>query len=208
MRLAAALALLAGAAALLAYLDFMGRGPLASTTARHLRAMKDRRGAPASVEVVTLAGIAALPHRAPLRTYAAIEGRGVVAEGYVQCILRALDDDVHLEVVPAPRAPGGPDTTYLSAEITPGWRADSKRWSYGGLEVAFRPNHGGVTAWDGGPRRVRVSGWLLYDYQYDAPPTELQQRTVAPRISGWEIHPVTRIELWDDALGRFVELAR
>jgi len=208
MRLAAALALLLGAAALLAYLDFMGRGPFAGPTARHLRAMKDRRGAPTSVEAVTMADIAALPHRTPLSSYAAIEGRGVMAEGYVQRMMRALDDDVHLELAPAPRAPGGPDTTYISAEITPGWRAGSKRWSYGALEVAFRPNHGGVTAWDGGPRRMRVSGWLLYDYQYDAPPTPVQERTVAPRISGWEIHPVTRVELWDEDLGRFVELAR
>jgi hypothetical protein len=170
--------------------------------------MKDRTTAPGSVDAVTLADVVALPHEAPLAAYASIEGRGVMAEGYVQRMMRALDDDIHLELAPTPRVPNGPDTTYLTAEITPGVRADSKRWSYGSLEVAFRPNHGGVTAWDQGPRRVRVSGWLLYDYQYDVPPTEEAQRTAAPRISGWEIHPVTRIELWDESLGHFVDLTR
>jgi hypothetical protein len=208
VRLAAALALLLGAVALMAYLNIMGYGPLAGDASRHLRAMKDRSSAPPSIEAVTLADILALPHRAPLATVASIERRGVMAEGYVQRMMRALDDDVHLELAPTPRVPNGPDTTYLTAEITPGWRAGSKRWSHGALEVAFRPNHGGTTAWDRGPRRVRVSGWLLYDYQYDAPPSETEQRTVAPRISGWEIHPVTRIELWDESLGRFVNLAR
>lgn len=207
LRLAAALSLLLGAAGLMAYLNIMGYGPLAGAASRHLRAMKDRTAAPESVAAVTLADFIALPHRVPLATYASIERRGVTTEGYVQRMMRAMDDDYHLEVAPTPRASDGPDTTYLTAEITPVWRVDSKRWSYGSLEVAFRPNHGGITPWDEGPRRVRVSGWLLYDYQYDAAPTEAQRRTVAPRISGWEIHPVTRIELWDESLGRFVDLA-
>ena len=208
LRLAAALALLLGVAALMAYLNIMGRGPLAGAEARHLRAMKDRVSAPESVRDVTLDDFAALPHGAPLATVASIERRGVVAEGYVQRIMRAQDDDYHLELAPTPRTPGGPDTIYLSAEITPGIRDGSQRWSYGALNAAFRPNRGGAARWDRGPRRVRVSGWLLYDYQYDAPPGEREKRTSAPRISGWEIHPVTRIELWNESLGRFVDLAR
>lgn len=208
MRLAAALSLLLGAAALMAYLNIMGRGPFAGAAARHLRAMKDRTTAPDSVREVTLADFAALPHHVPLAAYASIERRGVVNEGYVQRMVRASDDDYHLELAPTPRGSMGPDTTYISAEITPGVRDGSKRWSYGALTAAFRPNGGGITAWDQGPRRVRVSGWLLYDYQYDAPPGQWEKNRAAPRISGWEIHPVTRIELWNDSLGRYVDLPR
>jgi len=208
LRLAAALSLAFGAAALLIYSDVMGHGPVAGEAARHLRAMKDRRAAPDSVTSVTLDDIAALPHRAPPAEVAALERRGAAIEGYIQRMLRAGDDDYHLEVVITPRRSGGPDTTYAAAEITPAVRGASPRWTYDGLIAAFRPNHGGRTAWDAGPRRVRVSGWLLYDFQYDVIPSEWQKQMGAPRISGWEIHPVTRIELWDDALGRYLDYPR
>jgi len=208
LRAAAALSLLVGAAALLAYLHVMGHGPFATLAERHLRAMKDRLAPPESVEVFTLADFAALPHRAAVADYAPLERRGVVMEGYVQRFMRAVDDDYHLEIAPTPRAPGGADTVYATAEITPGIRRDSRPWSYERLVAAFRPNRGGVTSWDQGPRRVRVSGWLLYDYPYDAPPSAWTMRMASPRISGWEIHPVTRIELWDAALGHYVDLQR
>ena len=208
LRFAAVLSLLLGAAALAAYLHIMGHGPLAGAPARHMRALKDRRAAPASVSVFTLAEFAALPHRVSLAGYAPLERRGVTTEGYVQRFMRAVDDDYHLELAPTPRAPGGPDTVYATAEITPAFRRDSQRWGYEALVAAFRPTRGGATPWDAGPRRVRVSGWLLYDYPYDAPPSEWEKRMGSPRISGWEIHPVTHIELWDDSLRRYVDLPR
>ncbi len=208
LRLAAALALLLGGAALAAYLHIMGYGPLAGASARHMRAMKDRTAAPESVSVITLAGFAELPHRTALGAYTPFERRGVAMEGYVQRFMRAVDDDYPLELAPTPRAPGGPDTTYATAEITPGVRGDSKPWSYEALVAAFRPTRGGATSWDRGPRRVRVSGWLMYDYPYDAPPSEWEKRMASPRISGWEIHPVTRIELWDDRQLRYVDYLR
>ena len=208
LRLAAAFALVMGAATLLAYCDVMGHGPLADRAARHLRAMKDRRASPASAEAVGLAEFRALPHHVAVAEYARIEARGVVMEGYVQRLLRASDDDYHMEVTPTPRAPGGPDTMYVTAEITPGVRRSSADWSYAHLARSLRPNHGGETEWDEGPRRVRVTGWLLYDYQYDETPSVWEQRLAAPRISGWEIHPVTRIEVWDDSLRRYRDVAR
>ncbi len=208
LRLAAALSLLLGATALAAYLHIMGHGPLAGEAARHMRAMKDRCAAPESVRVVTLADFAALPHREALAVYAPLERRGVVMEGYVQRFMRAVDDDYHLEIAPTRRGSGGPDTVYATAEITPGLRNGSRHWSYESLVAALRPTRGGATPWETGPRRVRVSGWLLYDYPYDAPPSEWDKRMASPRISGWEIHPVTRIELWNDALARYVDLPR
>ena len=208
LRFAAALSLLLGAAALAAYLHIMGYGPLAGEAARHMRGLKDRRVAPASVSAFTLADFAALPHREALAGNTPLERRGVTMEGYVQRFMRAVDDDYHLELAPTARAPGGRDTVYATAEITPASRRGSQRWSYEALLAAFRPNRGGATAWNSGPRRVRVSGWLLYDFPYDAPPSDWTMRMASPRISGWEIHPVTRIELWDDAQQRYVDLPR
>jgi len=62
-----------------------------------------------------------------------------------------------------------------------------------------------VTAWDGGPRRVRLTGWLTYDFPYEG---AHNRPGFPPRIASWEIHPVTRIELWDDTLAAFVDYPR
>ena len=207
LRFAAALTLLFGALGLTVYLDVMGHGPLAGMAGNHLRAMKDRRAAPATIQPFTLADFDLLPHHASVADYAIYERRGVAMEGYIQRIQRAIDDDYHLEITPTPRRAGGPDTIYASAEITPKVRGAAPRWQYERLLEALRPNHGGVTEWDGGPPRVRITGWLCYDYQYDLPPSAWERRLGAPRVSGWENHPVTRIERWDEALGRYVDVA-
>jgi len=206
MRFAATVALVLGAAGLLGFLHLVGKGPFASLTARHLRAMKDRADPPIRLATITADQIGALPVNASVAEYSGIERRGVTLEGYVQRIVRAPDDDQHLELVATPRASGGPDTTYVTAEITPAFRRGSSRWGWDALVAAFRPNHGGVTPWDGGPRRVRITGWLLYDYRLLD--KLARSRVPSGRVSAWEVHPVSRIELWDDALGRYVEFAR
>ncbi len=203
LRIAAALTLLAGLGALAAYLHVMGRFPTASVAARHLRTMKDRVTPPDSVAKSSYDAFAAMPRHLPLAEFAPRERRAVSLEGYVQRMLRAADDDIHLEVAPLPRRPGDPNLRYVTAEITPQWRAGSQRWGYERLLQAFRPNTGGVTPWDSGTRRVRVSGWLLYDYEYEG------ASGYGPiRLSSWEIHPVTRIELWSDSLGRYTDYPR
>lgn len=208
LRFLAVVALILGVAALVGYLNLIGKGPLASPALRHLRLMKDRIIAPDSMMQVGLPAIQALPRGASLTAYAPLERRGVSIDGYVQGMVRAMDDDVHLEVVTAPRGETGRDSAYVTAEITPFWRRGSRRWSYEGLASAFRVNHGTRTSWDGGPRRVRLTGWLLYDFQNEGHPSVWSLAEGSPRISGWEIHPVTRIELWDDASQGFVDYPR
>lgn len=203
LRAAAALSLVLGAAALLFFLRLLGEGPLVPPEMRHLREMKNRVTAPAAVESSSFAGMIALPHRRPLAEYAPIERRGVALEGYVQRMLRASDGDVHLEIVARRPPPSGWDTVYVSAEITPRVRRGAPRWTWENLVEAFRPMAGGATPWNGGPRRVRIRGWLMYDWQYD----EVNPRHVE-RLSGWEIHPVTGIEIWDEATARFVGVPR
>jgi hypothetical protein len=203
LRLAAALALAIGVIGLAGFFAVVGEGPFVTPEERHLRAMKERTGTPERVEPVGYEFFAALPHDRPLPEFAALERRAVSLEGYVQQVVPASDGDVHLEV--ARRPPGDPayDPRYVTAEITPAWRRGSRPWRIESLLATFRPTHGGPTPWDGGPRRVRVSGWLLYDFQYDGPPTARR-----PRLTGWEIHPVTRVEVWDEARMAFVEVAR
>jgi hypothetical protein len=60
---------------------------------------------------------------------------------------------------------------------------------------AFQPPH---TGWDvdvlaelcHARTRVRLSGWLLYDYSTGP-------QVGRSRLSPWSIHPVTQIEVWN-----------
>ncbi len=207
LRLTAVLALALSLTAFAGYLQMLGEAPWSTPEMRHLRAMKDRTAAPDSLTPVSLATFQALPHDWPLPRYAPLEQSGVSLDGYVQHLVIAPDGDTHFEVAPAPRPPGAPDTCYVTAEVTPRWYEGSARWSFEGLVASLRPNHGGTTYWASGPRRARVSGWLLYDLQYDARPGPEALRGDT-RVSGWEIHPITRLELWSDSLQRFVDLPR
>jgi hypothetical protein len=206
LRLAAALALAFGFALYAVFLTVMGEGPLASPAAQHLREMKNRISSPETLTTITLPEMAALPRRVPLSEYRGFESRGVSIEGYVQNMLRAGDGDLHLEVAAVPRLAGSSDTAYVTAEITPPWGRMRPHWTFRDLAPVIRPALGGPTPWPGGTRRVRVSGWLMYDWQHDEPYGRHRTRKTAPRLTGWEIHPVTRIEAWDDSLARFVDV--
>jgi hypothetical protein len=203
LRIAAALSLALGTIALLGFLTIAGRGPLASSEARHLSALKNRRVPPAQAVPITFADLGALPHGRPLAEYAPLEERGVALEGYVQGMLSASDGDVHLEVGDTEVPRSWPNYLYTTAEITAPWRQDSPTWQYERLVANFRPVGSGYRQWDRPARRVRLTGWLLYDFQYDTPTT-----ATIGRLTGWEIHPVTRIELWDEARQEFVEYRR
>jgi len=200
LRIAAALSLFLGTATLLGYFHVLGKTPWASAEARHLRAMKDRTTAPRSPEAVPFAELARLPRHLPLAERARLERRGVVVEGYVQRMLRAVDGDLHLDVTAESPGASGPLQHYAVAEITPSWRA--RFGSYDRLVEALRPRIGGAAAWEREPRRVRLTGWLLYDFPHER---RALRRRYPAALGAWEVHPVTRLEVWDEALGRFRE---
>ena len=203
LRLVATLVFLAGLAAFSAYVHKLGKFPTASVAARHLREMKDRTLSPDTAYATTYETIAALPRGLSVGEYSGIEMRAVTLEGYVQRMVRAADDDVHIELAPIARMPGDGNVRYVTIEITPQWRRGSERWRWPRLVELFHPNRGGITSWEGGTRRVRLTGWLLYDYEYEG-----VLRDGPPRLASWELHPVTRIERWDESLAAFVEYPR
>lgn len=205
LRTLAALTLSFGAVTLLTGLALLGKGPGVPRELRHLRAGKSRTAPPATYVAWTTDSFVALPHGRPLTVYAPLERRGVSLECRVQRALLAGDGDLHLELVETPREPGGRDTSYVTAEVSPQWRRPGG-WTSEGLIAVMRPNRGAVTPFESGPTRMRVSGWLLYDYQYDTPPTSWALQNLSDRLTGWEIHPVTRIEAWDEARGAWREL--
>ena len=197
-----------GAALLLVALALLGRAPGLPAETRHLRAMKDRLEPPAELREFHMADFAALPHRAPFSERAALERQGVRMEGWVQRVLLSGDGDLHLELAEHRRTALDRDTAYVVCEITPQWRYPRRAWDYDSLLVAFRPNRGGATRWNAGPARVRISGWLNYDHPYDKIVNDWMLHRESVRLTGWEIHPVTAIECWDDASQSWQELAR
>ena len=208
VRSLAVLVFAAGAAALIAGLVLLGRAPGLPAQTQHLRAMKDRLDPPAAVRAFSISDFATLPHLMPLATRGALEAHGVQMTGWVQRMVLSGDGDLHLELVESPRSLADRDTAYVVAEVTPLWRELAPGWAYDSLLVGFRPNRGGRTPWEAGPRRVRLTGWLLFDHVYDREVSTWLQLHGAPRRTGWEIHPVTRIELWDDGVNAWQELRR
>jgi len=197
-----------GAALLLVALALLGRAPGLPAETRHLRAMKDRLEPPSALREFHMADFAALPHHGPFAERAALEQQGVRMEGWVQRVLLSGDGDLHMELAEHRRTALDRDTAYVVCEITPQWRYARLAWDYDSLLVAFRPNRGGATRWNAGPARVRVSGWLLYDHPYDKRVNDWMLHRESVRLTGWEIHPVTAIECWDDASQSWQELAR
>src|SRR5439155_525008 len=109
LRIAAAVALIAGFGALAAYLHMMGRLPTSSAAEKHLRRMKDRVAQPAAAAPTSYDAIAALPKSRPLPEYAPLERAAVSLEGYVQSVVRAPPGDPHRSVERfAPRVRGVP----------------------------------------------------------------------------------------------------
>jgi hypothetical protein len=208
LRAVAALTLVLGIVALLGFQHAFGSGPTSAETVRHLRAMKDRTTQPTSVRPVAFAAFDSLPHGWSVAEYSALEARAVSLDGYVQRMTHSADGDIHLEIVPTEVAPGESLRAYVTAEVTAPWRRGSGAWSWESLAATFRPVRGGEAPYDRPTRRVRVSGWLLYDFQYDGIPSESARLYSNPRLTGWEIHPVTRIEAWDERTAAFVEVTR
>jgi len=204
LRIAAAVSLVMGVTILLLYLDKVGTAPWSTPPERHLRAMKERTSLPAAYDSVSFAEMVALPRERPLAEYAPLEQRAVSLEGFVQRMTRSPDGDMHLDFADTLESEGRL-VPFLSAEITPQWHMGSPRWRFERLVALFRPYIGGPTRWDDPPRRARLSGWVMNDYTHKPEP---HAYGFPDFLTRWEIHPVTRIETWDDSLARFVELPR
>ena len=210
VRLVAAVSALVGIAAMAAFLQVVGKGPWAGLEARHLREMKDRDESPVTVETVTPPDLYALPRHLSVAEYSGIERRAVALECRVRHMQRASDGDLHLEC----RAPDSTDARYVTAEITPVWRGrpapagfDVPGWGYDQLAATFRPRVHYPAPWPGTPARLRITGWLLYDEGGDVI-ERFFHLPRKPRPTDWEIHPVTKIERWDDRLASWVEVRR
>jgi hypothetical protein len=106
----------------------------------------------------------------------------------------ARDDpgiDWHITLV---RRPNDPKARGMVVESTPRVRANGHPWTPQSLRRA-------AVAGDS----VRISGWLMYDPEHFTQTANYDRHRPAPgpkvRATLWEIHPITRIEVFDPAGG-------
>jgi hypothetical protein len=156
----------------------------------YLGVQKHRTTVPAAYEPWTWAQFLALPavprayREADWATVRAFSARAISLEGYLAEVMRQRDGDVHLHLrhMPAPQCfPPGPRGEQIVTEVTPAFQPPQTGWSDDALLALCQRQV-----------RVRLSGWLLHDFPHG--------RDIGRwRASAWEIHPVTAIEMWDDA---------
>ena len=166
-----------------------------------LDALKNRFANPASINpAVTLDALLAPGddrQRWSQEMGAIVEG--YVAEVYVggvetaNCHARdARHRDTHIVIAASPDASAEPQT--MIVEVTPRWRAIKARrggdWSTRTLQNTICHH------W------VRVTGWLLFDFEHASRSRNTATRPGVWRATAWEIHPITSIELLDRPAGR------
>ena len=119
-----------------------------------------------------------------------VEQHGVALAGYIVRVIPVptrvarwqateWEFHLHLRVGPSQRCEYQNDARNLVTVVTPPFQPPHTGWDYEVLRELCEKH-----------TRVRISGWLLYDYLTRA-------QVGRSRASPWSIHPVTQIEVWN-----------
>lgn len=163
--------------------------------------LKNRTDIPATYHAVALAAIRDLPYPATTRqsrldwpaeslaVVLQVEGAPVQAVGFLVAVkpgsseatnchmTRASEVDWHMAITVEA---GQGEEESVVVEPTPRVRVNHPKWTKGRL-----------TPWLDANRPVRISGWLMFDPYH-------RNHLGTFRKTLWEIHPITRIEVWQD----------
>lgn len=170
-----------------------------------LNELKNRSGQPSSRGPTTIAEILQLPYSTQvgrmnprsvwteqnLSLVNRYETTGVEVEGYLRKVKRegmehcncerADLNDFHMWIIANPA--DSPDKSVV-VEATPRWRGSNPNWNLTVLQHMVAQHS-----------RVRITGWMMFDQEH---PEQLHATAQQPIIRGtlWEIHPVTKIEVF------------
>jgi hypothetical protein len=173
--------------------------------------LKNRTDIPASYHAVTWRAIADLFYPTPspksredftaeqLAPITKVEGAAIETVGYVvaikpqksnsescNCALKGEEaTDWHIALV---EHPGDGEASSVVMEPTPRIKKKHPKWTTKNL-----------APWQNTDVPVRVSGWLLFDPQH-------RNHLKKYRSTLWEIHPITKIEVWDTDTEQWVDL--
>jgi hypothetical protein len=172
---------------------------------------KNRADIPTQYHDVTWKAIAELPYPAPapksrenfsdeqLAMIGKYEGVAVQTVGYIVAIKPQANNtescncswkgenatDWHIALV---EHPGDGEKTSIVVEPTPRIKKQHLKWTKKSLEP-----------WLNHDIPVRISGWLLFDPQH-------ANHLKKYRSTLWEIHPITKIEVWDTDTEKWTNL--
>jgi len=172
-----------------------GESPLTDRLTEHIAAQQQRTEIPAAYAPIDYRVFAQLPTPqirtvSDLAAVEEVERNAVALTGYIVRVIpvpihltgrRATEWEfyLHLRVGPARRCEYQDDARNLVAVVTPSFQPPHTGWDFEALYDLCREQ-----------TRVRISGWLLYDYLS-------RTRVGHSRASAWSIHPVTQIEAWN-----------
>ena len=166
--------------------------------------LKNRTDVPAAYHAVAFDAIGDLPYPATgaksrldwpaesLTVVLRLEGAAVQVSGYLVAIkpqtggsgettnchmTRASEVDWHMAIT---EEAGQGEEAAVVIEPTPRIRVDHPKWTVTRL-----------TPWVDSDRPVRISGWLMFDPAH-------RNHLGRFRKTLWEVHPITRIEVWQD----------
>jgi hypothetical protein len=181
-----------------------GDGLPGNRTADHLATQKRRTDTPQAYAPIDYAWVAKLPTleistASDLVAINDVEQHAVALAGYIVRVIpvpaqlaarRATEWEfqVHLRLGPPERCEYRDDPRNVVAVVTPRFQPPHTGWDFDVLSELCREH-----------TRVRISGWLLYDYLSRA-------QVGRSRVSPWAIHPVTQIEVWDARDGSWERL--
>ena len=166
------------------------QGDATDSRARALNRLKNRTDAPASYVPVSVPELLALPSGAP-------DSRGIVLEGFIVTAKQSgpesanchsqRDLDFHVSIA----ADAATDPSAAQVARARSVIVEPTPWTQRTLGLHLRILQ--KLARDGA--RVRIYGWQLFDPQH---PDQLGRT----RGTLWEVHPVTRIDVWSDGAWR------
>jgi hypothetical protein len=136
---------------------------------KEYKALKGRTNAPAAADIDKSITVDALLAKNTEKDWS--NSKAAVVEGYVMQVEKEEDGDYHIVLT---SNAGETDTKkWMIVEVTSAWQKKS-------------PGLSGKSLRDLYGKKVRVTGWLLYEPDPSQPD---------PRGTRWEIHPVTSIEI-------------
>lgn len=159
---------------------------------QELNRLKNRHSQPKQADIDAAITMDAL-YNAPDEPHYFDEHKAVTVEGYLadakeekgescNCYSQERDDhDIHVFLSPTPYVTGGKKKDWLVVEMTP----YSKQLMPGWTTRFMKDNRG---------RKVRVTGWLMFDFEHvNVSTTSRPDAERQHRHNVWEIHPITSI---------------